>query len=289
MNYKFTKYSTILLMFFVQSLSAQKLDYKGDWQGIITQPHGDYWTDYTLWMHLEADGLGFYKGYSLIQVKGSEYFAEISLSAKEIKNGLAFQEIKILKEKSPKQVYFCIKYGNLFYSKSEEKLKGEWKSNNCGERGILGEIVLFRSQSESEIETEEKIEEITLSDLEKSISEKGNSSVKKITADNIQFYPKKSELKPEAKEYLKEFIPILKKYPNINLKIYGHTDGTISGEKALKLSKARASSVAQFFIEKGILAKRIQYNGFGSSQPIDDNSTSEGRKMNRRVELYFWE
>ena len=56
-------------------------------------------------------------------------------------------------------------------------------------------------------------------------------------------------------------------------------------EFCIRLSTARAKSVAEYLIKKGIDAKRVLFKGYGRSLPIATNSTPEGRQKNQRVEI----
>lgn len=71
----------------------------------------------------------------------------------------------------------------------------------------------------------------------------------------------------------------------VPIQLEGHTD--IEGASALnmKLSYARVSFIKQFFIEKGIVAERIEMRAFGDVAPIRRQRDEESKKMNRRVEL----
>ena len=92
----------------------------------------------------------------------------------------------------------------------------------------------------------------------------------------------------------KEFIPVLdegvalikaRNIPHVTLE--GHTDsvGTVAYNQ--KLSERRANSVKAYFVKKGVPAGSITAVGFGKLRPRYDNSTAEGRKLNRRVEIKF--
>ena len=69
------------------------------------------------------------------------------------------------------------------------------------------------------------------------------------------------------------------------VEIDGHTDNVGSEDDNLKLSKDRALSVMQYIIEHSADKNRISSNGFGEAKPVADNSTDEGRALNRRVEF----
>lgn len=73
--------------------------------------------------------------------------------------------------------------------------------------------------------------------------------------------------------------------PDTDVEIYGHTDSTGSDAINNPLSVRRAESVYNYLNSKGVSGLRMSYEGFGSSQPIADNSTAAGRTENRRVEV----
>jgi outer membrane protein OmpA-like peptidoglycan-associated protein len=71
----------------------------------------------------------------------------------------------------------------------------------------------------------------------------------------------------------------------VRFRITGHTDGS-SGEAAIeRLSNARAEAVAEYLEAKGVPRDRLDPVGAGSSQPIDDVNSAEGRANNRRAEV----
>lgn len=98
-----------------------------------------------------------------------------------------------------------------------------------------------------------------------------------------------SEMIPEVQKSiaeLAEFIRNDKKW--VFLRVDGHTDGVGSDKYNQALSLKRAISVANYLITReGIDPARIFVRGMGKSMPIADNSTDEGRKLNRRFEIFF--
>ena len=94
----------------------------------------------------------------------------------------------------------------------------------------------------------------------------------------------KADLRPEAGSELDSLVLFLKKYPNSQLGIAGHTDDMGSDEYNLDLSERRAKAVFDYLISKDIPAGRLRSRGFGESRPVADNATEEGRQKNRRVE-----
>lgn len=95
----------------------------------------------------------------------------------------------------------------------------------------------------------------------------------------------KSVVKPAAFDYLNLVVEELKTYPQIKVRIQGHTD--IIGTKAYNdaLSIRRAQAVKTYLTSRGISGDRMALEGFGFSKPEATNKTAEGRALNRRVEI----
>jgi outer membrane protein OmpA-like peptidoglycan-associated protein len=104
--------------------------------------------------------------------------------------------------------------------------------------------------------------------------------MKNIFFDNNMF-----ELKTESFSELNKLIAFLKASPNVSIEIGGHTDAIGDAKSNLTLSENRAKSVYDYLVLKGIVATRLSYKGFGSTIPVADNSTEEGRAQNRRTEF----
>jgi len=110
----------------------------------------------------------------------------------------------------------------------------------------------------------------------------------KVVLNNIYFQPNKYTLDPRSYEELERVYNFLKMYPTVRIRIEGHTDGGVKGTDPSylqKLSQDRATEVMNYLISKGIDKKRLEAIGYGSSKPVADNNTEEGRKKNRRTEF----
>ncbi len=84
---------------------------------------------------------------------------------------------------------------------------------------------------------------------------------------------------------LDEVAQQLRDVPNAQLLIEGHTDGVGSQDFNLFLSARRAQAVRDYLVSRGVDSERIRTQGAGANRPIADNGSSEGRAMNRRVEI----
>jgi outer membrane protein OmpA-like peptidoglycan-associated protein len=104
-----------------------------------------------------------------------------------------------------------------------------------------------------------------------------------ITLD-VKFRSGTSELSGSADAALSLLADILKKNPGLKVEIQGHTDSSGGKAKNQKLSQARADAVRDLLVRSyHIEASRLSAKGYGSSQPVDTNSTAAGRSRNRRV------
>lgn len=103
--------------------------------------------------------------------------------------------------------------------------------------------------------------------------------------DAIYFQTGKAKLTTPSYAPLKRAATILKKYPKVKIRVMGHTDNIGSASANLKLSQQRADAVRLQLIKNGVNPKNITSIGYGDAKPIADNSTAEGRELNRRTEI----
>lgn len=103
--------------------------------------------------------------------------------------------------------------------------------------------------------------------------------------ETIKFDTGKATIKPESFPILDEVVGVLKDGPDVKMGVYGHTDNKGGRAMNINLSKARAASVMNYLIGKGIDRNRLKSDGFGPDKPVDTNDTDEGRAKNRRVEF----
>jgi OOP family OmpA-OmpF porin len=108
---------------------------------------------------------------------------------------------------------------------------------------------------------------------------------KTLILEGVTFETGKATLTPESQTILNGVAESLVANEEIKVQVAGHTDNT--GGRALnqRLSKARAESVRQYLVERGVAADRLTAAGFGPDKPVASNRTAEGRQQNRRVEL----
>ncbi|HRN43031.1 MAG TPA: OmpA family protein, partial [Vicingus sp.] len=103
--------------------------------------------------------------------------------------------------------------------------------------------------------------------------------------NNINFATNSFEITPKIILVLNEFIAFLKDNPTVKVAIHGHTDNVGDANQNLALSENRAKEVYNYLILEDIEPSRLSFKGFGSTKPIADNNTEEGKAKNRRTEF----
>ena len=106
-----------------------------------------------------------------------------------------------------------------------------------------------------------------------------------VSMPDVLFAFNKYTLKPEARERLAKISGIILAYPDLRLDIEGHTDSIGSDEYNQKLSEERAATVRDYLVNSGVSINNVIARGLGKADPVADNSTAAGRKLNRRVDM----
>ena len=104
-------------------------------------------------------------------------------------------------------------------------------------------------------------------------------------AGNVTFATNSSDLSPAFFDVLTSVSKVLAEYNQTIVEVAGHTDSSGSDSYNQSLSERRAGSVAQYLETQGIIDERLISIGLGESMPVADNSNSNGKQLNRRVEI----
>lgn len=108
---------------------------------------------------------------------------------------------------------------------------------------------------------------------------------KVFTLDNVHYESGKASLTKPSYTELQELLEYLQLKKTTVIEIAGHTDDVGEPNANLTLSKKRAEAVKDFLVKNGIEESRLIAKGYGETEPIADNGTSEGRAKNRRTEV----
>lgn len=146
-----------------------------------------------------------------------------------------------------------------------------------------GTAAIIGHQMDKKAEELAKLEDAKI----ESITDANGLSALKVTFDSgILFATNSSTLSTEAKTTLAKFAKSMADFPDTDLTIWGHTDNTGSDAVNERISRERANSVAKYLQTNG-MANKMNVEGKSYSMPVADNSTPEGRTLNRRVEVYI--
>src|SRR5207249_8799126 len=142
-----------------------------------------------------------------------------------------------------------------------------------------------RSAAEEAIRQKEEMRARLLKQLNQVLETKDTDRGLVVSMPDVLFDSGQYTLKPAARERLARISGIILAYPDLKLQIEGYTDIIGSDEFNQKLSEKRAASVRDYLIDANVPLDNISARGLGKANPIADNKTSAGRKLNRRVEM----
>ena len=116
------------------------------------------------------------------------------------------------------------------------------------------------------------------------VARQGDNLVLRMPSD-VTFASNQSSINPGFHATLDDVAAVLNRYDQSVVDIIGHADSDGAEDYNLTLSRQRASSVAQYLVNRNVLADRLYVDGRGESQPVATNATAEGKAQNRRVEI----
>jgi OOP family OmpA-OmpF porin len=101
----------------------------------------------------------------------------------------------------------------------------------------------------------------------------------------IRFESGRSSLDPDSSGLLDHLVETALRCPSTNIEVAGHTDTDGDNAANQSLSEKRAQAVVEYLVKAGIPAGRFTAIGYGSTQPVAENDTDEGKARNRRIEF----
>ena len=121
------------------------------------------------------------------------------------------------------------------------------------------------------------------------VSQTSDNQLKLEIPSDISFDSGSYQIKSNLRPILDRFAVTLNQNPVTTVRIIGHTDNRGSDAVNNPLSVNRADATRDYLVTRGVALNRIAIDGRGSREPIADNSTAQGRAMNRRVEIFVAE
>lgn len=135
----------------------------------------------------------------------------------------------------------------------------------------------------------EQAKQVENAKVEQVTDANGLAAVKVTFDSGILFQVNKFDLNANAKNDLAKFSQVLKNNTDCQVDIQGYTDSTGNDGINLPLSENRAKAVYNYLTSCGVKASQFKnVAGYGSSNPVGDNSTKAGQQANRRVEVYLY-
>lgn len=150
---------------------------------------------------------------------------------------------------------------------------------DCGNENSNPKVVERIVHDTIYIEKDSKVDTVTY------VDETTNTTVKMLSLPNVQFEKNKAILLKSSIPQLNELAAYLIENKDIDAEIIGHTDADGDAEANRNLSQERAEEVRQYLLQNGVEPGRVKATGKGESEPVAENTTAEGRAMNRRVEV----
>ena len=123
--------------------------------------------------------------------------------------------------------------------------------------------------------------EAQLRDIEGKQTERGLL----VTLGDVLFAFNKAELTPQAAPRLDKLAAFLKQFPQRKLLVEGYTDAVGTDAYNMELSERRAEAIREALVARGVDTTRVVTKGYGKAYPVADNSSTDGRAVNRRVEV----
>jgi len=251
-------------------------DLSGAWKGYATQEKGMR-SYYPFQMNLLNGKNNLWKGGSYFCFDDdTNTFVTYSIEIFKQGNQFKYKELEILKQFHKFEgMEFCIKTADITVTEDQDSLyiRGKWIGKTISGYSCEPGGLYFLSKAKNKIIP-------NLTELPETVK-KGDSFV----VNNILFEPDQSFLTKESLPELEKLTNYLKAQPRLKIEIIGHTDSGGKPEYNVVLSEKRAKAVMAYLVSKGVAQTRLTAKGLGSSKPIADNNTVEGRKKNRRTEF----
>ena len=199
----------------------------------------------------------------------------------------------VLDAKTKKPIYASLMLIDLQNKDTISQIKSDRKNGNYLVCLPAGRDYLFSAKADDylfysdhfEMLDQKKKTDPQILDINLSRVEKGSE----IVLRNVFFELDSWEILPKSEIELEYLFDLLLKNKEWKIEIGGHTDNSGSEDHNISLSNKRAKAVCDFLITSGIDKDRLQFKGYGASQPIAANDSEKGRSVNRRTEFKILE
>ncbi len=283
--------SFIFFFSFIVTVSVfSQANLSGTWQGVLFRDGLKDSESLIFYVDLTFSGKEI-SGKTRQESYNSDFYAIQKIKGTRIDNKIEFKENVIIDKKASSKINWCSSdfIGELVDSTGY--ISGTYKSSTC--KRVAGKFILYRSKtkfSETVIPSlGHAWRDVFLMDLK--FGRKA-PEIRDKERENFKFQPiyfdhDKTEIKLEFQAYLLEMIRVVNGHSDLRIQVTGHTDADGSEIYNQDLSRRRAKSIEVFFNANGLELKKLQIDFKGESEPIDNNKTEAGKKLNRRVDFKF--
>lgn len=280
----------VLLLMFLCISSSFSQNLEGYWRGALI-PNGIPIEKGSILMLDLTINQNEVEGISREELYGTETFALKNIKGTRTENNISIKQTVVTKKTSPTKTNWCKMDADLTYNTKTGYLEGTYKSNDC--RNVSGKIILYKTDSKPsrEIKPNESHHwfDVFIHDLKKGLNA---PEIRKIERENFVFTPiyfdyDKAEILPEFYDFLNSMLKIVEGHSDLRIKVIGHTDADGSDAYNDALSKRRAEAIIDYFVKRGLNRDRLEIDFRGEKEPVDSNSTPEGKQKNRRVDFSF--
>ena len=284
---------SILLIFALlvsSSLLAEDFNPTGTWQGVLMRKGTQMKDAVLIYFDFKVED-GHISGYSREEIFDASNFSVKKLDGDMNGDQLDIQQIAETKSSQSSRVKWCRFSANLKYDPLTGYMKGEYVSTDC--RNVMGDLILYRMDFKLSLAAEPETSQLWFDQFLKDYAEGLNApEIRRKERDNFAFEPiyfdyDKFEIRPEHNAFLDGLIKVVKGHSDLRVKVTGHTDSDGSLEYNDSLSMNRARAITDYFVKRGIRADRLVIDFKGERDPIDSNTSPEGKQRNRRVDFDF--
>ncbi len=280
----------IIALFASSSLLAEDFNPSGTWQGVLIRKGTQMKDAVLIYFDFKVED-GHISGYSREEIFDASNFSVKKLDGDMNGDQLDIQQIAETKSSQSSRVKWCRFSANLKYDPLTGYMKGEYVSTDC--RNVMGDLILYRMDFKLSLAAEPETSQLWFDQFLKDYAEGLNApEIHRKERDNFVFEPiyfdyDKFEIRPEHNAFLDGLIKVVKGHSDLRVKVTGHTDSDGSLEYNDSLSMNRARAITDYFVKRGIRADRLVIDFKGERDPIDSNTSPEGKQRNRRVDFDF--
>ncbi|MEY4604414.1 MAG: hypothetical protein RIT43_1706 [Bacteroidota bacterium] len=278
-----------LFVFIVLPVMAQT-SLEGIWQGILIKDGSAIEQSSILFAEFKENS-GSIEGKTRDELYNTDQYAVKRIKGTADQNTLTFKQIVIERKKNSSKTNWCLISATLSYSDSSGYLEGRYTSTDC--KRNTGKIILYRSTAAFSESDTSSFSHAWFKPFIYNFK-KGYVSPEKLELErkNFAFQPvyfdhDKAEIRPEYIDFLLRMTRVVDGHSDLRIRVTGHTDSDGSDAYNIDLSKRRAKALIDFFVQHGLSEDRIEIDFKGEKDPIDNNSTPEGKQKNRRVDFAF--